>query len=68
MLYYFTLNKKLMQTKTYILTKSMLLIITYAGEFPSFSKCHEYSQTVFDLHKHLTAKVKIDYFGLLWRL
>ena len=57
-----------MQTKTYILTKSMLLIIAYAGDFPSFSKCHEYSQTVFDFGKHLTAKVKINYFGLLWRL
>ena len=39
-----------MQTKTYILTKSMLLIIAYAGDFPSFSKCHEYSQTVFDCY------------------
>ena len=48
-----------MQTKTYILTKSMLLIITYAGEFPSFSKCHEYSQTVFDLDKTLLQKLKL---------
>ena len=37
-----------MQIETYLSTKSMVLIITYAS-FPNFSKYHKYSQTVFDL-------------------